>query len=101
GLLTNAPTGTVSGGTLTNAGTINGAGFINPQVVNQNRMDFGGTISNSFVQTTGGSFSLNGNGTITGTATISGGTFDLNGMDYTNGLMIVGGTGVLTNGVAG
>jgi hypothetical protein len=100
GLLSNAPTGTVDGGTLTNAGTINGLGFFNEQVVNQNRMNFGGTISNNYLQTAG-SFTVNGSGTITGTATVNGGTFNLNGGTYSNGLMIVGGTGILTNGTAG
>ena len=44
---------------------------------------------------------LNNTATITGAATVSGGTFDLNGKTYTNGLMVVSGTGTLTNGIAG
>jgi autotransporter-associated beta strand protein len=100
GVLSNAPTGAVSGGTLTNTGTINGGGFINPLVVNQGRMDFGGTISNNLLQTAG-SFTVSSSATITGTATVNGGTFNLNGGTYSNGLMIVSGTGVLTNAIAG
>ena len=98
GLLSNAPTGAVSGGTLTNAGTINGLGFFNELVVNQNRMNFGGTISNSFLQSAG-SFTVNGSGTITGTTTINGGTLDLAGGRLTNGLLVIAGTGLLTNSV--
>lgn len=98
GVLTGAPTATLVGGTLTNAagGTITGGGFINPLVVNQGRMDFGGTISNDFLMTAG-SFTLSGDATITGTATISGGTFNLLGSGLTNGLLVITSGGTLLN----
>ncbi len=41
-------------------------------------MNFGGTISNTFLQTAG-SFTVNGGATITGGATINGGVVDLFG----------------------
>lgn len=93
----------ITGGTLTNAsatGTLSGSGFINPLLVNQGRMDFGGTISNNFIQTAG-SFTLSGNSTITGTARISGGAVNLLGNRLTNALLIVSSGGVLTNSVIG
>ncbi|MGD1017975.1 MAG: autotransporter-associated beta strand repeat-containing protein [Verrucomicrobiia bacterium] len=101
GVLSNAATGAVSGGNLTNTGTINGSGFYNSQVVNQNRMNFGGTISNSFLQTAGSFTVSSGGSTVTGSATINGGTLDLTGNQLTAGQLVIAGTGLLTNGVAG
>ena len=49
---------------------------------------------------TSGSITLANTATITGTASVNGGNFDLNGKIYTNGLMIVSGTGVLTSSQA-
>ena len=94
--------GALTGGTLTNLanGTITGSGFIKNLVVNQARMDFGGTVSNNFLQTDG-SFTLSGNGTITGSANINGGTLDLLGNRLADGLLAISGTGVLTSAVAG
>ena len=101
GVLTNAATGAVSGGNLTNTGTINGSGFYNSQVVNQNRMNFGGTISNNFLQTAGSFTAISGGSTITGSATINGGTLDLAGNRLTAGQLVIAGTGLLTNSVVG
>ena len=98
GLLTNGPTGTVSGGTLTNTGTINGGGFYNAAVVNQGRVNFGGILSNSFLQNAG-SFTLAGNATITGSVTVNGGTLDLTGNSLTDGLLVIAPGATLTNGV--
>ena len=100
GVLSNAPTGAVTGGALTNAGTINGAGFINPQLVNQNRMNFGGTVSNDLVQAAG-SFTLSGNATITGGVTVNGGTVNFLGNRFTAAQITVGSAGNLTNSVTG
>ncbi|HXI84385.1 MAG TPA: autotransporter-associated beta strand repeat-containing protein [Verrucomicrobiae bacterium] len=102
GTLTNAATGTVIGGSITNAaaGTIKGGGFINPLLVNQGRMDFGGTVSNNFIQTAG-SFTVSGSATITGNATISGGAVNLVGNKLTAGQFVVTGSGLLTNSVTG
>jgi len=100
GVLSNSATGAVSGGTLTNTGTINGGGFYNAAVVNQNRLNFGGTISNTFRQTAG-SFTLSGDATLTQTATLNGGTLNLQGNDLRVGLLVMDGTGVLTNNTAG
>src|SRR5205823_58287 len=95
-------TGALTGGTLTNAsntGTLSGSGFIKSLLVNQGRMNFGGTVSNNFLQTAG-SFTLSGNATITGTATLTGGTLNLLGNRLTNGLLVVSGAGVLTNDIS-
>ncbi|HXI83200.1 MAG TPA: hypothetical protein VNL17_03820, partial [Verrucomicrobiae bacterium] len=100
GVLSNAATGAISGGTLTNTGTINGSGFINSLVVNRGRMVFGGTISNNFIQTSGTN-TVSGSATIAQTASVNGGLFDLNGGTYSNGLMVLSGTGVLTNAITG
>ena len=52
GVLSNAATGAVSGGTLTNAGTINGSAVTSIRWSSiRTRMNFGGTISNNLVQT--------------------------------------------------
>src|SRR5205085_2556393 len=59
----------------------------------------GGVLSNDLASS--GTVTLNDNATITGAATITGGRFDLNGNNYSNRTMIVSGSGVLTNGVAG
>src|SRR5260221_581426 len=50
---------------------------------------------------TSGTTTINNTAPVTGNAIVNGGRFDLNGQTYSNALMIVGGTGVLTNGVAG
>ena len=93
--------GTVSGGNLTNlsSGTITNLGAITPLVVNQGRVVLGGSLVN-FIQTAGTN-TVSGSGSVTGTATISGGLFDLAGGTYSNGLMILSGSGVLTSSVAG
>ncbi len=94
--------GTVAGGALTNAasGTITNNGFVTASLVNQGRVSLSGVISNTVLQTAG-SFTINGASTITGNTTINGGTLNLLGNRLTNNLLIVSGTGVVTNGVAG
>ena len=94
-----AVNGTLFSGTLTNTsntGTLSGSGYINSFVVNQGRMNFGGTISNSFLQTAG-SFTLSGNATITGNATISGGGVDLNGVDLKYNSLTISSSATLQN----
>src|SRR5208282_4904047 len=93
GVLTNAATGAVNGGNLTNTGTINGSGFYNEQIVNQNRMNFGGSISNNFLQTAGSFTVISGGSTITGSATVNGGALDLTGNQLTAGQLVIAGTG--------
>ena len=73
---------------------------VDGSVTNTGTIALHGTISGSYVQTAG-SLSLDTAGTISGTATVTGGKFDLSGVTYTGSRMIVAGTGVLTNGVAG
>ena len=88
----------VSGGTLTNNGPdLSRYGLIKSFVVNQDYMNWGGTISNNLLQTAG-SFTLSGNATITGTTTINGGTLDLEGNVMTNGQLVIGNGAVLQNG---
>ncbi|HVM62067.1 MAG TPA: autotransporter-associated beta strand repeat-containing protein [Verrucomicrobiae bacterium] len=92
--------GTIIGGTLTNTsgtGTLSGSGTINSLVVNQGRVNWGGTMNN-YLQTAG-SFTVNGGATITGVATINGGTLDLVGGRLTDGLLAIGTAGTLTNSV--
>ena len=97
GTVSIASGGAVTGGNFTNlaSGTVTNFGAINTLLVNQGRVVLGGLVSN--FQQTSGTNTVSGTGTVTGTATLSGGLFDLNGGTYSNGLMIVGGTGVLTN----
>ncbi len=98
GTLNIAAGGLVSGGTLTNTGPeLSGSGLITSFVVNQDYMNWGGTISNNLLQTTG-SFTLSGNATITGATTINGGTLDLEGNVMTNGQLVIGNGAVLQNG---
>ncbi len=101
GVLSNAATGAVNGGNLTNTGTINGSGFYNEQIVNQNRMNFGGAISNNFLQTAGSFTVISGGSTITGSGTINGGALDLTGNQLTAGQLVVANTGELSNSVLG
>jgi len=97
GTLAIAAGGAVTGGTLTNTGPqLSGSGFIKSSVVNQDYMNFGGTISNNLLQTAG-SFTLSGNATITGNTTINGGTLDLEGDAMTNGQLVIGSGAVLQN----
>src|SRR5204862_2513391 len=72
---------------------------ISALLVNQGRYITAGTNAN--LQQSAGSLTVSGSATITGTATITGGLFDLNGGTLSNGLMIVSGAGVLTNGITG
>ena len=98
GTLNIAAGGVVAGGTLTNTGPdLSGSGVIKSFVVNQDYMNWGGTISNNLLQTAG-SFTLSGNATITGTTTINGGTLDLEGNIMTNGQLVIGNGAVLQNG---
>ena len=88
-------------GSIVNSGSLTFTNaYASGLVTNSGSFSFGGAISNNYVQT-GGSITLNNTATITGTASVNSGTFDLNGKTYTNGLMIVSGTGILTNGIAG
>ena len=102
GTLTNGTAGATFKGGLSNDATVfvSANTFFNGPVTNTGAFFFQGAISNNFVSSAG-AVELNNNATITGTATVSGGTFDLNGWTYTNGLMVVSGTGTLTNGTAG
>ncbi len=95
--------GVVSGGDLTNlsSGTVTNFGAISGLLANQGRVVFGGSAGNLLQSTPGSSLTVSGSGSVTGTATITGGVFDLAGQTYSNGFMIVGGTGVLTNGLTG
>ena len=97
GTVSIASGGAVTGGNFTNlsSSTVTNLGAINTLLVNQGNVVLGGLVSN-FQQTSGTNI-ISGTGTVTGTATVTGGLFDLNGGTYSNGLMIVGGTGVLTN----
>ena len=101
GTVSIAAGGTVAGGNFTNlsSGTVTNLGTISSTLlVNQGNVVLGGSINN--FQQTSGTNVISGRGTVTGTATISGGLFDLNGGTYSNGLMVLGGTGVLTSSVA-
>ncbi|HTS16529.1 MAG TPA: autotransporter-associated beta strand repeat-containing protein [Verrucomicrobiae bacterium] len=100
GTLSVAAGGAVNGGNLTNlaSATVTNFGSINTLLVNQGRVVLGGLVSN-FQQTSGTNI-VSGRGTVTGTATVTGGLFDLNGGIYSNGLMILGGSGVLTSSAA-
>jgi len=101
-LMANTINSRVTGG-LVNSGSLlfsNGPGYIIGAVTNSGSISFQGAISNNYVQTAG-SITLGNNATITGTASISGGNFDLNGKTYTNNQMVVSGSGMLSNGVAG
>lgn len=102
GVLNIAAGGLVTGGTITNqsAGTISGAGVINTLLVNQGRVNFGGTISNSYLQTAG-SFTLSGNATVTGGVSINGGTVNFLGNRLTAAEIVVGTSGNLSNSVTG
>jgi len=102
GVLTNSGAGATVNGGVSNAATISVTAntFFNGVVTNTGAMFFEGAISNNYVQTAGTNF-LNGSATITQNATVNGGLFNLNGQTYSNGLMIVSGTGVVTNGTAG
>jgi hypothetical protein len=86
--------GVVNSGSLTFTNV-----FVSGPVTNVGSFSFSGAISNNYVQT-GGSLTLANTSTITGTASVGAGNFDLNGKTYTNGLMVVSGTGVLTSSVA-
>jgi hypothetical protein len=91
--------GTLIGGTVTNisnTGTLSGTGTIDTFVVNQGRMNWGGTINNSLLQTAG-SLTLSGNATITGNATISGGGFDLVNNLLTAGLLTINNGATMQN----
>lgn len=96
GVLAISAGGLVTGSTLTNQATITGSGVINALVVNQARLDYAGTVSNSVLQTAG-SFTLSGGATITGTGTIAGGTIDLAGNRLTTPLLVIGAGGAWTN----
>ncbi|MGA2605815.1 MAG: autotransporter-associated beta strand repeat-containing protein [Verrucomicrobiia bacterium] len=101
GTINIAAGGAVTGGNLTNtsaSGTLSGSGFIKAFLVNQGRMNFGGTISNNFLQTAG-SFTVSGGATVTGAATINGGTLDLAGGQLTDGMLLIATGATLTNGV--
>ncbi len=101
GTVSIAAGGTVAGGNFTNlsSGTVTNLGTISSTLlVNQGNVVLGGSINN-FQQTSGTNI-ISSKGTVTSTATISGGLFDLNGGTYSNGLMVLGGTGVLTSSVA-
>ena len=100
GTVSIAAGGTVAGGNFTNlsSGTVTNLGAINTLLVNQGNVVLGGSVNN--LQQTSGTNIISSKGTVTGTATISGGLFDLNGGTYSNGLMVLGGTGVLTSSVA-
>jgi hypothetical protein len=102
GTLDIASTGALTGGTLTNQsnGTLTGSGFVKTLVINQGRVNFGGTVSNDFVQSSG-SFTLSGNATITGSATINGGALNLLGKRLTSGGLAIASGGVLSNTVTG
>ncbi len=94
-----AVSGTLSGGNVTNTsntGTLSGTGTIDAFVVNQGRMNWGGTINNSLLQTAG-SLTLSGNATITGNATISGGGFDLVNNLLTVGLLTINNGATMQN----
>jgi fibronectin-binding autotransporter adhesin len=101
GTINIAAGGAITGGNLTNTsanGTLSGSGFIDAFLVNQGRMNLGGTISNNFLQTAG-SFTLSGGATITGTATLNGGTLDLSGNSLTDRSLLVATGATLTNSV--
>ena len=102
GTLFLASGGLATGGTLTNQanGTISGAGVIDSLVINQGHVDFGGTISNNFIQTAG-SFTLSDNATVTGSAAITGGNLNLVGKRLSSGLLIIGPSGTLSNTTTG
>jgi len=101
-VLTNAIGGATFNGGLSNAATVSLTGdtFFKGAVTNTGAFYWQGAISNNYVQTAGTTF-LNDNATITQNATITGGAFNLNGQTYSNRSMIVSGTGILTNAVAG
>jgi autotransporter-associated beta strand protein len=71
--------GRITGGALTNQsnGTITDAGVIDALLVNQGRMNFGGTVSNDLINS--GVVQLNNTATITQTANANGGTYNLAG----------------------
>ena len=100
-MLTNAGAGATFNGGLSNAAAVSVTAntFFNGPVTNTGAFLWQGAISNNYVQTAGTN-TLNGAATITQNATVGGGLFNLNGQTYSNGLMIVSGTGVLTNGIA-
>jgi autotransporter-associated beta strand protein len=75
------------------------AAQVNGSVTNTGTFALHGTIGGNYLQSAG--YFVSSNATIDGTATITGGSFDLGGNTYTGSSMIVSGTGVLTNGVAG
>jgi len=94
-------------GNIINSGSLifdnNNSPQVNGSITNSDSVAFNAIVDGNYVQTAGSTV-INqsaGNPTVKGTARISGGTFDLAGKTYTNGLMVVSGTGVLTNGVAG
>ncbi len=92
--------GAVTGGTLTNAGTVTVSGFVKSALVNSNRLILSGVISNNLLQTAG-SFTLAGTSTITGSAAVNGGALNLSGNRLVTETLNVTGLGVLTNAVAG
>jgi hypothetical protein len=73
---------------------------IDGSVTNTGTITLHGAIGGSYLQTAG-RFYLDTAGTINGAATVTGGSFDLSGVTYTGSRMIVAGTGVLTNSIAG
>src|SRR5271170_7287477 len=102
-LLTNGVSGGSVTAGLTNGGTVyvSQTTFLNGAVTNTGTMFFQGFVSNNLVNSGGGSLTLNNAATVTQTANINGGTLNLNGQTMSNGLLLVSGTGVLTNSVAG
>jgi fibronectin-binding autotransporter adhesin len=93
--------GTLNSGAITNlaSGFLGGTGTITAPVVNQGgRVNLGGTIANSFLQTAG-SFTVSGGATVTGAATINGGTLDLVGGQLTDGMLLIASGATLTNSV--
>ena len=101
GVLTNGLAGAIFNGGLSNAATVfvSQTTTFNGPVTNMAAFSWLGTINNSYVQGAGTNLLL-GNATITQGANVSGGLFDLNGKTYSNGLMVVSGTGVLTSSQA-
>ena len=102
GVVTNSVAGATVNGGVNNAGVMafTANTFFNGLVTNTGAFFWQDAISNNYVQTAGTN-TLNGAATITQNATVNGGIFNLNGKTYSNNLMVVNGTGVLTNALAG
>ena len=102
-LLTNSINLRVTG-SIVNSGSLtfdtNGVIYVSGVVSNSGSFSFGDVISNNLVNTAG-TITLNGAGTVTGNTIINGGTLNLNGKRLTNTQLLVSGTGVVTNSVAG